>query len=139
MFSAPLKHTIKKYYQTKLEKRMLCQIWQFQLRNTLKLSPKKKINFNKSTTLFFKTTLFFLRHFDVVFHMFMVIKKTFYQYKNCSSYKTGEWNTVSDLAISAQKYPKIVTKEKENFKESATVFFKTTLFFTEFWCCFSHV
>jgi hypothetical protein len=30
MFSATLKHTTKqKYYQTKLEKRMLCQIWQY--------------------------------------------------------------------------------------------------------------
>ena len=46
----------KKYYQTKLEKRMFCQIWRFQLRNTLKLSHKKKRNFNQSTTLFFKTT-----------------------------------------------------------------------------------
>ena len=46
---------------------------------------------------------------------------------------------VSDLAISAQKYPKIVRQKMKNFKESATVFFKTTSFFTEFWHCFSHV
>ena len=60
MFCATLKHTLKqKYYQTKLEKGMLCQIWQFLLRNTLKLSSKKKRNFKKSTTMFFKTTLFF--------------------------------------------------------------------------------
>jgi hypothetical protein len=30
------------------------------------LSPKRKRNFKKSTTLFFKTTLF-LRHFDICF------------------------------------------------------------------------
>ena len=125
MFSATLKNTIKqKYYQTKLEKRMLFHIWQFQLRNTLKFSPKKKINFKKSKTLFFKTTLF-LRHFDVVFHMFMLIKKTSSRYKNCSLDKTGEGKVVSDLAISPQKYPKIGTQ--------------TTFFFTEFWRRFSHV
>ena len=59
MFSGTLEHTIKqKYYQTKLEKTMLCQIWQFQLRNTLQLSHKKEINFNQSTILFVKTMLF---------------------------------------------------------------------------------
>ena len=52
---------------------------------------------------------------DVVFYMFMVIKKTFNQYKNCSLHETGEGNVVSALAISAQKYPKIVTQEKETF------------------------
>ena len=95
----------KKYYQTKLEKRMFCQIWRFQLRNTLKLSHKKKRNFNQSTTLFFKTTSILLRRFDVVFYMFMGIKKTFNKNKNCSLDKTGEGNVLSDLAISAQKYP----------------------------------
>ena len=70
MFSVTLKHTIKqKYYNPKLEKRMLCQIWQFQLRNTLKLSPKKKRNFKKSTTLFFKTT-FFTAFWCCVTHVF---------------------------------------------------------------------
>ena len=39
---------------------------------------------------------------------------------------------VLDYAISAQKYPKIVTQEKEKFKESPTVFF--FFFFMEFWC-----
>ena len=71
----------KKYYQTIMEKRMFCQIWRFQLRNTLKLSHKKKRNFNQSTTLFFKTTSILLRHFDVVFYMFMGIKKTFNENK----------------------------------------------------------
>ena len=30
--------------------------------------------------------------------------------------KTGEKNVVSDLAISAQKYPKIVTQEEKKFQ-----------------------
>ena len=60
MFSATLKHIIKqKHYQAKLENIMLCQIWQFHLRSTLKLTPKKNFFFKKPTTLFFKTTLFF--------------------------------------------------------------------------------
>ena len=42
MFSETLKHTIKTKNITrkKLEKRMFCQIWQFQLKNTLKFSQK---------------------------------------------------------------------------------------------------
>ena len=116
---------LKKINQTKLEKIMLWQIWRFQLRNTLKLSPKKKRNFNKSTKL---QNYVFLWHFDVVFHMFMVIKKTFNQYKNFSLDKTGEGNVVSNLAISAQKYPKIHARKRKKFKESATLFIKTTFF-----------
>ena len=116
MFSATLKHTIKqKYYQTKLEKTMLCQMWQFQLRNTLKLS----------------------RHFDVMFHMFMAIKKTFNRYKNCSLDKTEEGYVVSDLAILPQKYFKIGTQEKDKCLHHC--FLKLCCFFTEFWRRFSHV
>ena len=134
MYSATLKHTIKlKYYQTKLEKRMLCQIWKFEVRNTIKFLPNKKRNFKKSTTLFFKTTLFFLQHFDVVFHMLLVIKKAFNRYKKCSLDKTREGNVVSDLAISPQKYPKICTQEKEKCQGICnTVFPKLRCFFTEF-------
>ena len=55
--------------------------------------------------------------------MFGCINKTFHQNKKCSWDKTGEGNVVLDYAISAQKYPKIVTQEKEKFKESPTVFF----------------
>ena len=122
-----------------MEKRMFRQIWRFQLRNTLKLSHKKKRNFNQSTHYFSKLRCF-LKRFDVVFHMFMGIKKTFNQNKNCSLDKTGEGNVVSDLAISPQKYPKIGTQEEEkNVKESATLFFITTLFFygvlTSFFTC----
>ena len=68
----------KKYYQTIMEKRMFRQIWRFQLRNTLKLSHKKKRNFNQFTHYFSKLRCF-LKRFDVVFHMFMGIKKTFNQ------------------------------------------------------------
>ena len=44
------------------------------------------------------------------------IYQTFHQNKKCSWDKTGEWNVVLDYAISAQKYPKIVTQEKEKFQ-----------------------
>ena len=44
---------------------------------------------------------------------------------------------VLDYSISAQKYPKIVTQEKEKFKESPTVFFFSR-FFTEF-CLVFHM
>ena len=59
----------------------------------------------------------------------MVIKKTFKLYKNCSLYKTGEGNVVTDLSISPQKYPKIGTQETKKFEEFPTVFFKTMSFF----------
>ena len=49
---------------------MLCQIWQFQLRNTLKLSPKKKRNFNKSTTFVFKITSFFTAFWRCLSHVY---------------------------------------------------------------------
>ena len=87
---------------------MLCQMWQFQLRNTLKLS----------------------RHFDVMFHMFMAIKKTFNRYKNCSLDKTGEGYVVPDLAILPQKYFKIGRQEKEKCLHHC--FLKQCCFFTEF-------
>ena len=45
--------------------------------------------------------------------MFMIVKKTFNRYKNCSLDKTEEGNVVSDLVPSLQKYPKIGTQEKE--------------------------
>ena len=94
MFSVTLKHTIKqKYNQTKLEKRMLCQIWQFQLRNTLKLSPKKKRNFKKSTTLFFKTTSFFTAFWRCVSHVYDH-KKEIQPIQNCSLDKTQEKDPV---------------------------------------------
>jgi len=120
MFSATLKHTVKTkkiLYQTIMEKRMFRQIWRFQLRNTLKLSHKKTRNFNQSTHYFSKLRCF-LKRFDVVFHMFMGIKKTFNQNKNCSLDKTGEGNEVSDLAISPQKYPKIGTQEEQKMSRN---------------------
>ena len=77
----------------------------------------------------FQNYVVFLRSFDVFFHMFMCVNETFHQNKKCSWDKTGEGNVVLDYAISAQKYPKIVTQEKEKFKESPTVVFKTMSFF----------
>ena len=53
----------------------------------------------------------------ILFYMFSATqKKTFNQYINCSLDKAWEGNAESDLAISAQKYPKIVTQEKEKFQ-----------------------
>ena len=43
-------------------------------------------------------------------------KNIFNQYKNCSLDKIGERNMVSDLAISAQKYPNILPKKRDKFK-----------------------
>lgn len=59
--------------------------------------------------------------------------------KNIIPDNNGEKNVSSDLAISAQKYPKIVTQEDKKFQSIHTLFFKTTLFFKAFWRCFSHV
>jgi len=84
---------------------------------SLKLSHKKKRNFNQSKHYFSKLRCF-LKRFDVVFHMFMGIKKTFNQNKNCSLDKTGEGNVVSDLAISPQKYPKIGTQEEQKMSRN---------------------
>jgi hypothetical protein len=47
--------------------------------------------------------------------------------------KTGEGNVVLDYAISAQKYPKIVTQEKKkNSRNPQQWFLKLSRFFTEF-------
>ena len=43
----------------------------------------------------------------------------------------GEKNVSSDLAISAQKYPKIVTQEEKKFQSIHNTIFKTTLFFLQ--------
>ena len=89
----------------------------------------------------FQNYVVFSRSFDFVFHMFKCINQTFHQNRKCSWDKTGEGNVVLDYAISAQKYPKIVTQEKEKFKESPTVVFKTMSFFygvlTSFFTCLS--
>ena len=61
----------------------------------------------------FQNYVVFLRSFDVIFHMFRCINQTFHHYKKCSWEKTGERNMMLDYAISAQKYPKIVSQEKK--------------------------
>ena len=70
----------------------------------------------------FQNYVVFLRSFDVVFSMFRCINQTFHQNKKCSWDKTGEGNVLLDLAISAQKYPKIVTQEKEKCWHVAACF-----------------
>ena len=84
----------------------------FPLRNTLKSSRKKKKNSRNPNSVFFLR--FFLRSFDIVFHMFRCINQTFHQNKKICWDKTGEGIMVLDYAISAQKYPKIVLQEKKN-------------------------
>ena len=106
MFSATLKHTIKqKYYHTKLEKRMLCQIWQFQLNrykncsldktgegnvvSDLAISPQKypkidtqeKEKFQGICDTVFQNYVIFLWSFDIVLHMFKCINQTFHKNK----------------------------------------------------------
>ena len=71
--------------------------------------------------------------------MFKCINQTFRKNKKFSWDKTGEGNVVLDYAISAQKYPNIVTQEKEkNQGNRDSVFSKLRRFFTEFWRRFSH-
>ena len=97
----------------------------FSSRNSLKLSRKKKKNVKESVTLFFKTTEF--TEYWRCFSFFNCINQTFHQ-KKCSWDNTGEGNVVLDFAISTQKYPVIVTQEKEKNKESATLFIKLRCF-----------
>ena len=79
-------------------------------------------------------SFFCAQHFEYTMNFYIVLAIfCFTCLKKRSWVKTGEGNVVLYYAISAQKYPKIVTQEKENFKESPTGFFKTTFFFfTEF-------
>ena len=52
--------------------------------------------------------------------------------------KTGEKNAVSDLAIAAQKYPKIVTQEEKKFQEiHNTVFQNYVVFYGILTLCFT--
>ena len=82
-----------------------------------KIVTQEKEKFQGIRDSVFQNYVVFLRSFDVVFHMLGFIYQTFHQNKKCSWDKTGEGNVLLDLAISAQKYPKIVTQEKEKFTE----------------------
>ena len=64
--------------------------------------------------------------------MLGLIYQTFHQNKKFSWDKTGEGNMVLDYAISAQKYPKIVTREKDKFQGIRDTVLKLRGFFTEF-------
>ena len=77
-----------------------------------KIVTQEKEKFQGIRDTVFQNYVVFLRSFDIVFHMFKSINHTFHQNKKCSWDKTGEGNVVLDYAISAQKYPKIVTQEK---------------------------
>ena len=46
--------------------------------------------------------------------------------------KTGEKIVVSDLPISAQKYPKFVTQKEKKFQEIHNTIFQNYIFFTAF-------
>ena len=121
MFSATLKHTVKTKKNiipdNNGEKNVSSDL-AISAQKYPKIVTQEDKKFPSINTLFFKTTLFFLKRFDVVFHMFMGIKKTFNQNKNCSLDKTGEGNVVSDLAISPQKYPKIGTQEEQKMSRN---------------------
>ena len=67
--------------------------------------------------------------FDGVFHMIKCINKTCEQNKKCSSDKTGEGKVVSDLAVSAEKYHKIVMQEKKIHVQTSPVVYKMVAFF----------
>ena len=88
-------------------------------------------------TVFQNYVVFFSLSFDFIFHTFKCINQTFYQNRQCRWDKTGEGNVVLDYAISAHKYPEIVTQEKDKFKESPTVFFKSFFYevLTSFFTC----
>ena len=79
---------------------------------------------------------------------FYIVLTIFYftclvQHSNISSNKTlpdktGKKNVVSDLAISAQKYPNIVTQEEKKFQEiHNTVFQNYFLFYGILTLCFT--
>ena len=105
-----------------------------------KIVTQKEKKFQEMHNTDFQNYVIFLRHFDVVFHMFMVIKKTFNRYQNCSLDKTGEGNVMSDLAISPQKYPKIGTQEKEKCQGICdTVFQNYVLFYGVFTSFFTYL
>ena len=69
--------------------------------------------------------------------MFSALLKHTIKTKIILSDKSGEKNVLSDWAILAQKYPKIVTQEEKKFQSINNTIFQTygglTLFFTCLW------
>ena len=104
-----------------------------------KIVTQEEKKFQEIHNTVFQNYVFFLRHFDVVFHMFMVIKNTFNRYKNCSLDKTGKGNVVSDFAISPQKYPKIGMQEKEKSLGICNTVFQNYVVFLRSYSSFSRV
>ena len=81
-----------------------------------------------------------LHRFDnVLFYMFSATLKHTIKTKKILPDKTGEKNVLSDLAISAQKYPKIVTQEEKKFQSiHNTIFLNYVVFYgvlTLFFTC----
>ena len=99
-----------------------------------KIVTQEKEKFQGIRVIVFQNyVVFFLRSFDVVFHMFRCKNQTFDKIKKNSWNKTGEGNVVLDYVISAQKYPKFVTQEKEKISMKPQEYFsKLRCFFTEF-------
>ena len=110
---------------------MWCQIWRFQLRNTIKFKRKKKKNFKEAATMFFKTMFFFcffLWSFDVVFYMFRSTNQTFHKKKIAGITLEKEmWCQIMQFPLGNTL--KLSGNKKKKIKESKTVFFKTTLVF----------
>ena len=76
-----------------------------------------------------------------MFHIFSATLKHTIKTKTILPDKTGEKNHVlSYLAISAQKYPKIVTQEEKKFQSiHNTIFQNYVVILTGFGRCCSHV
>ena len=95
-----------------------------------KIVSQEEEKFQEIHNTVFQNYVFFLWHFDVVFHMLMVIKKRPpTDKKKCSLDKTGEGIVVSDFSISPQKYPKIGTQEKEKYQGICDTVFQNYVFF----------
>ena len=73
--------------------------------------------------------------------MFSAILKHTIQTKIVFLDKTGKKNFLSDLAISAKKYPKMVTQEEKKFQSVHNTFFQNYIgfFSLALWHCSSHV
>ena len=123
-----------KHHKKRLKKTLVVIFSNFGLLIIFK-SPLKNLT-NNIFLLFTKFLIYngFLHCFYIILvYMFSATLKN--TIKNITR---QEGNVLSDLAISAQKYAKIITKEWEKFKESATLFFKTTFFLQSFYL-FSNV
>ena len=100
-----------------MEIKMWCQIWRFQLRNTLILSRKKFFSSSRNPR--------FLRSFDVVFHMFRCINQTFHKTSKLAGVKLEKEMWCYIMLFPLINTLKSPCNKKKKIEESATVFFKT--------------